>query len=78
MQKFKTTSFFKQNIETTIYWIDRGQLWLIYQIYNSDHETIIFYIKKIKVNYKTQFSINLVLENEIEKNQLKNQTESTC
>ena len=26
--------FFKKNIETTIYWIDRGQLGLTYQIYN--------------------------------------------
>ena len=49
-----------------------GEIWANLSDPQPDHETMILHIKKIKVNYKVQFSINLVLKNEIEKNQLKN------
>jgi len=42
--------------------IDISQLELIIQTYALDHETAIFYKKQIKINLKTQFSINLMLK----------------
>jgi hypothetical protein len=45
------------------------QSWLICQIYDPDHDTIITPIKKqIKINFETQFLIISIIKEELKKN----------
>lgn len=67
LKKMKTTSFFKKKIDTTTFWINQDQLRLTFQIRDLNHETMITPNKQIIINYKAQFPINSLLNDEIGK-----------